>query len=118
MKKTLVSLILTIILFTAVPAQIQGCGVANAELYYPEENLYYPQEKEITCIAVCTDIWKMKVFNSDVSALLAFINEMQPRHAKLVKMASFLQVGNKEKNIIDRTVLAIIYPEEKCGCKE
>jgi len=117
MKRTPVLLILAIVLLIFIPfrANAQDLVFDSIKCNY---DLYYPEEAEITCIAVCVDVWKIKIFNSDASALLKFINEMQPRHARKVKMASFLQPGNAEKNIPNRTVLAIIYPEEECGCKE
>lgn len=112
MKKKIVLLILAATLLFFVLSNVEAQTIECAS------NLYYPEEKEITCIATCKDVWKIKVFDSNVSALLSFLNSMNPRQAQKITVASILRGGNVEKKTAAYTALSVIYPVEECACKK
>jgi len=117
MKRKIVSLILMISLLMFIPpkAEAELMGFQRTEC---ASDLYYPKEEQITCIAECKDVWKIKVFDSNVSALLSFLNDMNPRQAQKITVASILRAGNIENKTPAYTALSVIYPAEECECKK
>ena len=86
--------------------------------YTKAKALYYPKEHEITCIAVCKDVWQVQLFGPDIRQFLDFLNQLKPRHADKVKVTSFLKEGSAEQKIAPQLLLSVFYPVETCGCKD
>lgn len=72
-------------------------------------------EEEITCLAVCHDVWRTQIIQgTDLLKLSDWMNSLKPRHAKMVK---FIELDEKKQDGTTQRVLAILYPEEICACK-